>query len=127
MLTSHSDENEVFASLAAGADAYCMKDIKVDRLHQVLQMVMEGAVWLDPNIAGMVMRALPGQKAPMGVPGPALSTVGPRKSYNTELTHREQEVLELLVAGKSNKEIAVHLNVSTHTAKSRWAGERSTR
>lgn len=111
MLTSHQDGEEVFASLAAGADAYCMKDIKMERLVQVIEMVMEGAVWLDPSIAHMVMKTLPVKlsskpKASQG-----------RQRYNVDLTDRELEVLELLVDGKSNKEIAVLLSITLHTVK----------
>lgn len=114
MLTSHKEEEEIIAALSAGADAYCMKDIKIDRLCQVLETVMEGAVWLDPAIARIVMQALPGSGSDAQGAAKAATT---RKPYNTELTEREREVLALIVNGKSNKEIAQALQVSAHTAK----------
>ncbi len=113
MLTSRKEEEEVYASLAAGADAYCMKDIRIERLCQVLEMVLEGAMWIDPAIARLVMQAIPANKPPEDAPAPRTT----RKQYNTELTDREQEVLKLIVDGKSNKEIAQILEVTTHTAK----------
>lgn len=112
MLTSRKENEEVYASLAAGADAYCMKDIKIDRLCQVLEMVMDGAIWLDPAIARLVMQTIPGSTS-----YEASKPITSRKQYNTELTEREQEVLKLIVAGKSNKEIAGILSITTHTAK----------
>jgi DNA-binding NarL/FixJ family response regulator len=112
MLTSRKEEDEVYASLSAGADAYCMKDIKIERLCQVLEMVQEGALWIDPAIARLVMQAMPGNTPPEDI-APKAS----RKQYNTELTERENEVLQLIVDGKSNKEIAQALEVTTHTAK----------
>lgn len=128
ILTSLSNPEEVLASIAAGADAYCMKDIKIERLHQVLEMVMEGAIWLDPAIARLVMHSLPsgtGATASAGVPNkteePAEKPVQHKRRYNTELTEREYEVLRLIVGGKSNKEIAAVLQVSSHTAKAHVA------
>src|SRR5205814_2334065 len=46
MLTSHQEGEQVYAALGAGADGYCLKDIKVKRLIQVIALVMEGTVWL---------------------------------------------------------------------------------
>lgn len=117
MLTSMNNPEEVLASLSAGADAYCMKEIKIERLHQVLDMVMEGAIWLDPAIARLVTQSLPGAIQPQG----AKNHSQPKRRYNTQLTEREQEVLKLVVAGKSNKEIAQILEVSSHTAKAHVA------
>ncbi len=111
MLTSHQEGEEVYAALAAGADAYCMKDIQIDRLAEVIRMVQEGAVWLDPAIARMVMSALP---VSMGQKNRQPQS---RTRYNAELTEREREVLEKLVEGKSNREIADELCVTLHTAK----------
>jgi len=126
ILTSISNSEEVLASLAAGADAYCMKDIKIDRLYQVLEMVLDGALWLDPAIARLVVQSLPakpGVDLGASVDGTqsAEQASSPKKRYNTELTEREQEVLHLIVEGKSNKEIAVALKVSSHTAKAHVA------
>jgi len=125
ILTSISNSEEVLASLAAGADAYCMKDIKIDRLHQVLEMVMDGALWLDPAIARLVVQSLPngpGVAADSSVTEQSKEPAAqPKRRYNTELTDREQEVLQLIVEGKSNKEIAVALKVSSHTAKAHVA------
>jgi DNA-binding NarL/FixJ family response regulator len=128
MLTSIQNHEEVLASMAAGADAYCMKDIKMDRLYQVIQMVLDGAIWLDPAIARTVMQTLPAG-AGMASESPAEATAGEggikkphgRVRYNAELTERELEVLKCIVDGKSNKEIALILQVSAHTAKAHVA------
>jgi DNA-binding NarL/FixJ family response regulator len=84
-------------------------------------MVLEGAIWLDPAIARMVMQTLPiaAEPMPSDKPDPVEQTSGKkgRVRYNAELTDRELEVLKLIVDGKSNKEIAVLLDVSAHTAK----------
>jgi len=111
MLTSHEEGEEVYASLAAGADAYCKKDIKMDRLIQVIEMVNDGAVWLDPAIAKLVMQSLP-----FSLPN-RMKGAHPRQRYSIELTDRELEVLEGLVEGQSNKEIADNLCITVHTVK----------
>ena len=118
ILTSHLDEQEVSASLAAGADAYCMKEIKTERLMQVMDMVIEGAVWLDPQIARTIMDSLT-QTANV-VSGGLREHTAEEKSrarYNAELTDREMEVLQLIIDGNTNKEIAVALSISVHTVK----------
>lgn len=112
MLTSHQEGEEIYASLAAGAEAYCLKDIATERLAEVILMVADGAAWLDPAIAKMVLKALPftlNQKTK-----PKTQT---RQAYNIDLTERELEVLEKLVEGKSNREIAEELSVTIYTAK----------
>ena len=57
ILTSHNDEKEVLNSLKAGANAYCSKEINLQRLVQVVQSVADGAAWFDPSIAHIVLRA----------------------------------------------------------------------
>jgi DNA-binding NarL/FixJ family response regulator len=112
MLTSHLEGEEVYASLAAGADAYCSKEISVERLIQVIQMVADGAFWLDPAIASLVVKALP-----LGFSGRTRVSHPGKGRYAVELTDREREVLELIVEGKSNKEIAEALQITIHTVK----------
>jgi DNA-binding NarL/FixJ family response regulator len=118
MLTSHADENNIAAALACGANAYCMKDIKIERLVQVLEMVAEGATWYDPGINKALMQLLMEKVSP--------SDIETQKSSLEErivtkqlsgLTERELDVLELIVHGKSNKDIADTLNITIHTVK----------
>ena len=110
-LTSHDREEEVIASLSAGAIAYCLKDIDPTKLADVIRDVKDGVCWLDPVIARKVLDSFPKQE-----------TLGILRDRNSEegrvpLTEREFEVLKHLVEGKSNTEIAKELIVSVHTAK----------
>lgn len=106
ILTSHDDEQEVLAAFAAGADAYCMKDIAPERLVAAIQSVSEGVTWLDPAIAKIVLSSIPSPSNKSKEP-----TVDPG------LTPRETEVLALIVDGCSNADIADALTVSMHTVK----------
>jgi DNA-binding NarL/FixJ family response regulator len=114
MLTGHDQAEPVHASLAAGADAYCMKDITMDRLVEVIDMVMEGALWLDPAIARLVMNALPGKSARVDE---TAAMAAPSHQYHANLTEREWDVLNLIVKGKSNQAIADALFISMPTVK----------
>ncbi len=113
VLTSRSDDAEVLDALSAGADAYCMKDLNLDLLCQILEMVNRGAIWLDPAVARRVISQLPAVSK-----RPEMSGVSPRRRYNPELSKREKQVLSLLVEGKSNKEISQDLQITIHTTKS---------
>lgn len=124
MLTSRQFNQEIYASLSAGADAYCMKDITTDKVAQVIEMVMEGAMWLDPAIAKIVVNGLPaaglstaGSK--QAHDGQGLSSIHHRgEAYSSDLTEREIDVLKAIASGKSNKDIADHLSISVNTVKS---------
>jgi two-component system, NarL family, response regulator LiaR len=102
MLTSHTDEPEMIAALASGADAYCVKGTNFDQLLLAIACAQEGATYLDPQIARQIIETLK--------PTSPKQTIG-------ELSSRELEVLKLLVDGKSNPEIAAILSISLSTAK----------
>lgn len=108
ILSSRQIEDEINASIAAGADGYCLKDITTERLIQIIELVLEGGIWLDPYIARILAGSLTRQ-ARDGRSG--------RHAYNTELTEREKEVLALIVEGKSNKEIGQALGITLPTTK----------
>lgn len=102
MLTSHMIQTEVIAALAAGADAYCVKGAKAETLVKAIAVVQDGATYLDPQIAKLVVANL---KLP-----------SPNKNIGS-LSEREMEVLELIVEGKSNPQIAKALHLSPNTIK----------
>ena len=56
MFTSHTDDDSIFAALAAGADGYCDKDASSDELATAIATVDQGAIWLAPAIANRVLR-----------------------------------------------------------------------
>ncbi len=107
MLTSHTSEAEIVASLSSGADAYCVKGTKLDSLIAAIAVAYEGATYLDPQIVKTVIEHLK-------PPTPA-GNIG-------QLSQREMEVLKLMVEGKSNPEIAGILYLSPNTVKTHVRG-----
>jgi DNA-binding NarL/FixJ family response regulator len=125
MLTSHDNERDIFASLAAGAGGYCLKDVDPERLYSAIRSVKAGDVWLDSSIASKVLKQYSAPAAaPIGTQtASAASAAQPagsaaaNKSLPEPLSPRELEVLGLLVDGLSNQEIADKLIISLATAK----------
>ena len=103
MLTSHDNQEEIISSLASGANAYALKDISVEDLHDAILNTNKGCIWIHPKIASIINHTFVNAK------------LTPKEDFN--LTSREKEVLELLTQGLSNTEIADKLIISTHTAK----------
>jgi two-component system, NarL family, response regulator LiaR len=102
MLTSRTDQQEMIAALASGADAYCVKGTNLEHLFLAIACAQEGATYLDPQIARQIVEQLK----------PALP-----KPDVAQLSNRELEVLKLLVEGRSNPEIAEILYISLSTVK----------
>lgn len=107
MLTSHTTEQEIIASLSSGADAYCIKGASVERLLKAIAAAAEGATYLDPQIGRQVLQHL-------SPPSPTGNTAN--------LSQREMEVLKLIVEGYSNPEIASKLYLSANTVKTHVRG-----
>lgn len=107
MLTSHTTEQEIIASLSSGADAYCIKGASVERLLKAIAAAAEGATYLDPQIGRQVLQHL-------SPPSPTGNTAN--------LSQREMEVLKLIVEGYSNPEIASQLYLSANTVKTHVRG-----
>lgn len=111
ILTSHVNENDLNASLAAGANAYIIKDINTEFLMSVIKMVYEGAMWIDPKVVPFIRDKNNGM-----IPSRQISRSAFKQNHSN-LTQREYEVLKLVVDGQSNSQIAQTLTISEHTAK----------
>jgi len=94
MLSMHSEETLVRQALAAGALGYVLKNAVDLELPAAIRKVAKGEVVLDPQVARRTV--LKGER-------------------NGGLTARELEILQLIVDGKSNKEIADQLSLSVNT------------
>jgi DNA-binding NarL/FixJ family response regulator len=94
MLSMHSEDTLIRQALAAGARGYILKNAMDLDLVSAIKKVAEGKMVVDPQIK------LDG------------SMKGER---DTGLTPRELEILQHIVAGKSNKEIAIDLKLSVNT------------
>ncbi|MEV4390482.1 response regulator transcription factor [Nonomuraea sp. NPDC049607] len=103
VLTSVSDRSDVGPAMRAGASGFLYKDVDPSALVQAVRAVHNGQVLLAPEAAEAMLSAPVAASA--AAPGPA------------PLTEREREVLALIAAGRSNREIARSLAVAEKTVK----------
>ncbi len=123
MLTMHDSESAVMAAFAAGADSYCMKQTELDDLVAAVRETCDGNSWIDPAVASVVLRQV--RQDSLGVVSQSSRTVTieavePEFEQILEsypLTERELEILELIVAGCSNAEIAERSYITVGTVK----------
>jgi DNA-binding NarL/FixJ family response regulator len=124
VLTMDHTEDAVLAAFAAGADSYYMKDTSIAKLTEAIHATHTGNSWIDPAIANVVLRqmrqVIPDKEQPSQtktVKIEALSTEYEQVLETYPLTQRELEILELIVAGCSNGEIAEKLYITVGTVK----------
>ncbi len=121
VLTSYIQERMVLAAFAAGADSYCVKNTKFELLLEAIRMTYDGQSWIDPAIARIVLKHSRQSAAPtldhQTVTINALDSEQATILKADPLTKKEMEVLELMVQGYTNKEIAQQLYMSLGTVK----------
>jgi two-component system, NarL family, response regulator LiaR len=122
MLTMHNSEDSVMAAFAAGADAYCMKDINMDKLAEAIRSTHEGNPWIDPMIASIVLQQLRQNSSLAADKDKTIQIKGLEGDYadivgSAGLTDREIQILQLIVRGCSNSEISEQLFVTVGTVK----------
>ena len=104
ILSMHSDEGYLLRALKAGAKGYLVKDSPEGDLIEAIKAVSEGKAFFSPEVSRMLVEDYVRE----------LRTRGIEDSYDL-LTSREREILHLLAEGKSNKDIAILLNLSLFT------------
>jgi NarL family two-component system response regulator LiaR len=99
-MTSFEEEQLVHGVLAAGAISYLLKNVTADELAKAIRDAVSGRSTLSPEAARVLVQATRPTKQPWG-----------------DLTEREQEVLNLVVQGQSNQQIAEAMVISIATVK----------
>lgn len=96
VLTTYDTDEDIFRAMQSGARSYLLKDMSTEEISGTIRAVHEGRADVPPRIAGRLAE----------------------RAQRPSLSPREHEVLQLLVRGRSNKEIGSHLDISEETVKS---------
>lgn len=107
LLSVYDDEQYLFQALRAGAAGYLLKRIGGEELVRQLELAAGGTTVVDATMAGRAAASAARLERDEFWPGAHLG-----------LTHRESEVLALLVGGRSNRAIAAQLVIGDETVKS---------
>lgn len=106
MLTASEDDDDIMASLAAGARGYVLKGVGALDLLTVVRSVSSGGSYVPPSLAGRLLLAM---------------KAGAGKSVSSDpietLTEREEQILRLVSSGYSNKEVGRELGLQEKTVK----------
>ena len=105
VLTAVEDEDALLRALKLGARGYLLKGVSGQELRQVVLAVASGETYVTPGMAGRLLREWTegeGRSSP---------------ASTSDLTEREEAILQLVAQGKTNKEIAAELFLSEKTVK----------
>jgi DNA-binding NarL/FixJ family response regulator len=107
VLTTYADDAWVMDAIRAGAAGYLLKDTRRDDLVAAIKGTAEGKAFLDPAVAGTLMRQMIAEPAARPVDAGQVDV----------LTERELDVLRLLAQGYSNPEIAQRMHLAAGTVR----------
>lgn len=98
VLTTYDTDSDVLPAIEAGATGYLLKDARADELFRAVRAAARGEAVLSPSVATRLLGSV-------------------RRPAREPLSAREQEVLELIARGATNREAARALFVSEATVK----------
>jgi len=107
VITMFDDDDSVFAALRAGARGYLLKDADKDELVRAIVAVDKGEAIFSPTIAKRMIQYF--------TASPARQSISKKGDEFSELTEREQEILDLVAQGHNNTVIANKLSLSIKT------------
>ena len=102
LLTQHDESQYIREALEAGVKGYVLKNQIASDLLLAIRQVSRGQVYLSPGVSSAVMEAYRSKS----------------EKFESPLTPRERQVLQLIAEGKSTKDVASLLGISTKTAES---------
>lgn len=102
MLTVYHDSHKIFESLKAGASGYLLKHTSLPEIKDAIELLMQGGAPMSPQIARKVITHFNDRG---------------QKKQESNLTNREQDIVNGLVDGLSYKLIADRLNISIDTVR----------
>ena len=106
MLTSYADEQAVLAAIVAGASGFLLKEARTEELLKAMRIVGNGGTTLDPaSSAAVIARIREG------------AIVNEEDRIAAKLSERDQQILELIAEGLTNREIGEKLFLSEKTVK----------
>ena len=115
VLTTFDDDENVFDGLRAGAVGYLLKDAPSEKLCEAIRLAARGESFLQPSVAAKVVAEF------ARLTSTARKTAAPSQLHNEPLieplSDREREILSLISAGASNREIANTLFLAEGTVK----------
>jgi DNA-binding NarL/FixJ family response regulator len=111
ILTTYDTDDLIFDAICAGAQAYLLKDAEENEILDTIRSVSRGHSRLAPNVARKLLNEFRRVRRPARPAGDADDLPG------ETLTDRENDILQLIVAGKGNKEIANQLKLAEGTVK----------
>lgn len=114
ILTVSDDEADLLEAVKSGAFGYLLKDLEAEDFFEAIDAVGHGASVISPRLARRLWAEFGAEQ--QNLPGPA------RIKTAEQLTEREHEVLRLVAAGQTNREIATLLTISENTVKFHMRG-----
>ena len=115
ILTTYENPDYLFEAIKSGAVGYVLKDATKAEILGAVRGVLSGEAPLNQNLSLQLLQRLILEHRQE--PRPPLRDEKEQEKIRESLTARELEILELLIQGQSNQEIARHLTVSLSTVK----------
>lgn len=110
VLSMHESEEYVLKSIKAGADGYLLKGSSKEEFLKALHTVANGGKYFSGDISSILINQLTNGSTPLA------PEKKPQLDEELFITKREKEIMQLLLSGKGNKEIAEALEISKRTA-----------
>jgi DNA-binding NarL/FixJ family response regulator len=114
VLTTFDDEDAALDIIAAGARGFLLKDVRLEQLVDALRVVASGGTALRPGLSERAERAMAERR---GAQSAGVASQPETAVDGGAITGREREVLRLLAAGYSNREIGRALFLAEGTVK----------